>query len=87
VRNLPQVGRNPYELLRLAPGIFGDGARSGQGGAVALPNATGPGGSNNAIFQTENQVPIVANGQRTSQNNFEIDGVSVNSLTGEAPPS
>src|SRR5437588_447992 len=60
---------------------FGDGARSGQGGALALPNATGPGGSNNAIFQTENQVPIVANGQRTSQNNFEIDGVSVNSLT------
>ena len=67
-------------LLRLAPGVFGDGARSGTGGAVALPNASGPGGSNNSIFQTENQIPIVANGQRTSQNNFEIDGVSVNSL-------
>ena len=40
-----------------------------------------PAASNNAIFQTENQIPIVANGQRTSQNNFEIDGVSVNSLT------
>ncbi|HTS66190.1 MAG TPA: TonB-dependent receptor [Candidatus Acidoferrales bacterium] len=81
VRNLPQVGRDPYELVRLAPGVFGDAARSGTGGSVALPNASGPGGSNSAIFQTENQIPIVANGQRTSQNNFEIDGVSVNSLT------
>ena len=81
VRTLPQTGRDPYELLRLAPGVFGDAARSGTGGSVALPNASGPGGSNSALFQTENQIPIVANGQRTSQNNFEIDGVSVNSLT------
>ena len=81
IRNLPQVGRDPYQLVRLAPGVFGDAARSGSGGSVSLPNASGPGGSNNAIFQTENQIPIVANGQRTSQNNFEIDGVSVNSLT------
>ncbi len=81
VHTLPQGGRDPYELARLAPGVFGDGSRSGTGGAVALPNASGPGGSNSAIFQTENQVPIIANGQRTSQNNFEIDGVSVNSLT------
>jgi hypothetical protein len=81
VRSLPQFGRDPYELLRLAPGVFGDGSRSGIGGSLALPNASGPGGSNSSIFQTENQVPIVANGQRTSQNNFQIDGVSVNSLT------
>jgi len=81
VRNLPQNGRDPYELVRLAPGVFGEGARSGTGGSLSLPNASGPGGSNNSIFQTENQIPIVANGQRTSQNNFEIDGVGVNSLT------
>ncbi len=81
VRSLPQVGRDPYELVRLAPGVFGDAGRSGTGGAVALPNSTGPGGSNASIFQTENQIPIVANGQRLSQNNYEIDGVSVNSLT------
>src|SRR4030095_11970005 len=36
--------------------------------------------SNNSIFQTENQVPISANGQRLSSNNFTIDGVSVNSF-------
>ena len=80
VRQLPQVGRDPYELLRLTPGVFGDGARGGGGAAVNLPNTTGPGGSNNSIFQTENQVQISANGQRLSSNNFQIDGVSVNSF-------
>jgi hypothetical protein len=79
VRQLPQPGRDPYELARLTPGVLGDGARAGNGTAVNLPNTTGPGGSNNSIFQTENQVPISANGQRLSSNNFTIDGVSVNS--------
>ncbi len=81
VLRLPQVGRNPYELLRLAPGVFGDSSRGSGGGAVNLPNTTGPGGTNNSIFQTENQVPISANGQRLSENSFEVDGVSVNSLS------
>lgn len=81
IRNLPQAGRDPYELLRTAPGILGLGARGANGGSVNLPNTTGPGGSSNAvIFQTENQVPISAGGQRISNNNFQIDGVSVNSL-------
>jgi carboxypeptidase family protein len=80
IQQLPQVGRDPYELLRLTPGIFGDGARGGNGAAINLPNTTGPGGSNNSIFQTENQVQISANGQRLSSNNFQIDGVSVNSF-------
>ena len=80
IRQLPQPGRDPYELLRLTPGIFGDAARAGNGQSVNLPNTTGPGGSNNSIFQTENQVQISANGQRLSANNFMIDGVSVNSF-------
>ena len=80
IQQLPQVGRDPYELLRLTPGVFGDGARGSGGAAVNLPNTTGPGGSNNSIFQTENQVQISANGQRLSSNNFQIDGVSVNSF-------
>lgn len=42
VRRLPQFGRDPYELVRLTPGVFGEGARSGSGGAVNLPNTTGP---------------------------------------------
>ncbi|HEX2639539.1 MAG TPA: carboxypeptidase-like regulatory domain-containing protein, partial [Pyrinomonadaceae bacterium] len=80
VRNLPQVGRDPYELARLAPGVLSPGARAGNGNSVGLPNTTGPGGSNSSIFQSENQVPISASGQRLSQNNFQLDGVSVTSL-------
>jgi outer membrane receptor protein involved in Fe transport len=81
LRRLPQFGRDPYELLRLTPGIFGDAARGGGGASSGLPNSTGPGGSNTSIFQVENQPQITANGQRVSANNFQIDGVSVNSLT------
>jgi len=81
VRSLPQLGRNPYELLRLTPGVFADAARTGAGLSVNLPNTTGPGGSNTSIFQTENQVPMAANGQRLTENDFQIDGVSVNSLS------
>ncbi len=80
VQRLPQNGRDPYELLRLTPGVFGDGSRNGSGGATNLPNQTSPGGSNSSIFQTENAVQAVANGQRQSANNFSIDGVGVNSL-------
>src|SRR5882672_4719196 len=80
IARLPQVGRDPYELLRLTPGVFGDGARQGNGNASVLPNNSGPGGSNASIFQVENQVQVSANGQRSASNNFTIDGVSVNSL-------
>lgn len=80
VRNLPQTGRDPYELAKLAPGILAPGARGGNGNSVGFPNTTGPGGSNSSIVQSENQVPISASGQRLSQNNFQIDGVSVTSL-------
>ena len=81
VKQLPQVGRDPYELVRLTPGIFGDAGRSPNGNSSGLPNSPGPGGSNNSIFQAENQPQITANGQRISANNFQIDGVSVNSLS------
>jgi Carboxypeptidase regulatory-like domain len=81
IQKLPVYGADPYEVLRLAPGITGDGARSGTGTAVFLPNAAGPGGSNSGVFQTENQVQISADGQRQADNNYIVDGVSVNSLT------
>ena len=87
VENLPEVDRDPYELLRLAPGIFGDGARYGDGRSGGFPNGSGavsasagPGGSNTAIFQIENQQPISAMGQRVTSNDYLVDGVSVNSL-------
>src|SRR5262249_30660699 len=81
VKRLPQAGRDPYELIRLTPGVFGDSSRSANGNSQALPNSPGPGGSSNSIFQAENQPQISANGQRVSANNFQIDGVSVNSLS------
>lgn len=80
VLTLPQFGRDPYELIRLSPGVFGDASRQGNGNSFALPQQTGPGGSNAQIFQTENQVQALANGQRVSANNFTLDGVSINSL-------
>lgn len=87
VENLPAIDRDPYELLRLAPGVFGDGARLGNGQSAGFPNgaganggSAGPGGSNTAIFQIENQQPISANGMRVTSNDYLIDGVSVNSL-------
>jgi hypothetical protein len=82
VQNLPSTGRDPFQLLRLAPGVFGDGAHSVGGGSQNLPGSQGPGGTTAtaAIFQTENQVQINANGQRNTANSFQVDGVSVNSL-------
>lgn len=87
VQRLPQFGRDVYELVRLQPGIFGDGERNGAGLSVGFPNGPGsnagsggPGGSNTAIFQTENQQSISANGQRITSNDYVVNGVSVNSL-------
>src|SRR6267142_3031653 len=83
VRSLPQFGRDPYNLLALTPGVFGDFARGSSGSAQNLPNQTGPGGTagNRLIFQQENVPQISANGQRVQSNNYQIDGTSVNSLT------
>jgi len=79
IKRLPQIGRDPYELVRLAPGVFGLGARSATGGSVGLPNSVGPGGSNDQIFATENRPAISAAGQRVEANNIQIDGVGANS--------
>jgi hypothetical protein len=83
VRSLPQFGRDPYNLLALTPGVFGDFARGSSGNAQNLPNQTGPGGTagNRLIFQQENVPQISAAGQRVQSNNYQIDGTSVNSLT------
>src|SRR5438067_345040 len=80
IQEIPQPGRDPYELVRLTPGVFGEGARSGTGDSIKLPQQVGPGGSNSQIFQTENQIQVSGNGQRVSANNILLDGVSVNSL-------
>ncbi len=87
VQDLPKFGRDPYELLRLAPGVFGDGARLASGSSAGFPNgpgtirnSAGTGGSDVSIFQTENQQPLTANGQRVTSNHYIVDGVSADSL-------
>lgn len=80
IQNMPSFGRDPFQLVRLAPGIFGDGAQSAGGGTASLPgsNIGGPGGTD-SIFKVENGVQIVANGGRQNSNDIQIDGVGVNS--------
>ncbi|HEY8670074.1 MAG TPA: carboxypeptidase regulatory-like domain-containing protein, partial [Terriglobales bacterium] len=80
VTDLPSFGRDAYELVRLTPGVFADSARQANGNSQAIPQQVGPGGSNSQIFQTENQVQAIADGQRVSANDYVLDGVSVNSL-------
>lgn len=82
IQNLPSLGRDPFQLLRLAPGVFGDGAHTNSGNSQNTPGSAGPGGTsvNASIFQTENQVQINANGQRNTTNSYQIDGTEVNSL-------
>jgi hypothetical protein len=80
VLRLPQYGRDPYELVRLAPGVFGLGARICCGLSLTLPNSSVfIGSSSQSVFASQNQPPISANGQRVMANSFEVDGVSVNS--------
>src|SRR5690348_13924881 len=84
VQNLPSIGRDPYQLMRLAPGVFGDGAISSDGSAAQIPGTDLGAGS--SIFSVENSVQITANGARQNGNNFQIDGVPVNSAVwGGAP--
>jgi hypothetical protein len=83
VQNLPSFSRDPFQLLRLAPGVFGDGAHNNGGGSQNVPGSAGPGGppnANTSIYAVENQAQIFANGQRNEGNSFQVDGVSVNSL-------
>src|SRR6266446_7186740 len=81
-QTLPSFGRDPFQLLQLAPGAFGDGAQSAGGGTSNLPGTTiGGTGGTDGIFKTENGGQIVANGARTGENNYTIDGVGITSVS------
>src|SRR5437899_1823408 len=81
-QTLPSFGRDPFQLLQLAPGAFGDGAQGPAGGTQNLPSTTvgGTGGVDGA-FKIENGGQITANGARTGENNYQIDGVGTTSVT------
>jgi hypothetical protein len=83
IQKLPSFGRDVFQLLQLAPGVFGDGARNGGGDTQAQPGNQGPGGTGASagIFQTENRPQISANGGRQNANNVTLDGVGITSVT------
>jgi Carboxypeptidase regulatory-like domain len=82
IQKLPSFGRDPFQLLQLAPGAFGDGAQGAGGGTNNLPGTTiGGTGGTDGIFKIENGGQISANGARTGENNYTIDGVNTTSVT------
>jgi hypothetical protein len=82
IQNLPSFGRDPFQLLQLAPGAFGDGAQGAGGGTQNLPSTTiGGTGGVDGVFKIENGGQITANGARTGENNYQIDGVGTTSVT------
>lgn len=81
-QSLPSFGRDPFQLLQLAPGAFGDGAQGNGGGTSNLPSTTvGGTGGTDGVFKIENGGQISANGARTGENNYQIDGVGTTSVT------
>jgi hypothetical protein len=82
IQKLPSFGRDPFQLLQLAPGAFGDGSQSAGGGTNNLPATTiGGTGGTDGVFKIENGGQITANGARTGENNYQIDGVGTTSVT------
>jgi hypothetical protein len=82
IQTMPSFGRDVFQLLQLAPGAFGDGATASGGGTANLPGTTvGGTGGTDGIFKIENGGQISANGARTGENNYQIDGVGTTSVT------
>src|SRR5271167_555378 len=81
VQHMPSFGRDVFQLIQLAPGVFGDGAQGNGGGAENLPGTQGPGatGGSQGIFQTENGPQAVAHGGQYENNGISIDGISTTS--------
>lgn len=80
--HLPSFARDPYQLVRLTPGVFGDGALDSGGGSAMLPGTNvGAPSATDSIFKVENGAQAIANGTRQNSNNIQVDGVSVNSTS------
>lgn len=81
IQHLPSFGRDVFQLVQLAPGVFGDGAQGSGGNSQSLPGTQGPGatGGNAGIFATENGPQALAAGQQYENNSYSIDGISTTS--------
>jgi len=81
-QKLPSFGRDPFQLLQLAPGAFGDGSQGAGGGTNNLPSSSmGGSGGTDGVFKIENGGQVTANGARVGSNNYQIDGVGTTSVT------
>jgi hypothetical protein len=84
IAKLPSAGRDVFELVQLASGMFGDGSQSNSSDSSAngLPSSNSAGaGMTQGIYKTENQPQASANGGRTNTNGISIDGVAITSVT------
>jgi len=82
VQNLPSFGRDVFQLVQLAPGVFGDAAQSAGGGTNSLPGSNmSASGAADGIFKTENAPQIIANGTQNEANGITLNGVSITSVT------
>jgi hypothetical protein len=82
IAKLPSFGRDVFQLIQLAPGMFGDGAQGSGGGTSSLPGSnSGGSGSTDGVFKTENQPQSSAAGGRTDTNSISLDGVAITSVT------
>jgi hypothetical protein len=81
VEHMPSFGRDVFQLIQLAPGVFGDGAQGSGGGSTNIPGTQGPGatGGSDGIFRTENGPQALAAGQQYENNSITIDGISTTS--------
>jgi len=81
IQHMPSFGRDVFQMIQLAPGVFGDGAQGAGGNGEAIPGMQGPGptGGSQGIFQTENGPAALAAGQQYENNGISIDGISTTS--------
>jgi hypothetical protein len=81
IEHMPSFGRDVFQLIQLAPGVFGDGAQGGGGGGANIPGTQGPGatGGSDSVFRTENGPQALAAGQQYENNSITIDGISTTS--------
>lgn len=80
-QHLPSFDRDPFRLVALAPGTFGDEAQSNGGNAKNMPgeNQAGPTSTNGGIFKTENNPQVIGNGSQVNANNIMIDDIQTSS--------
>jgi hypothetical protein len=81
VQHMPSFGRDVFQLIQLAPGVFGDGRQGSGGGGANLAGTQGPGatGGSAGIFATENGPQALSAGQQYENNGITIDGISTTS--------